>query len=71
MSLAPRSEDWPNCSRRILGEQQLQALDLQPDARHLGLGVPGPRLGLEPGRALGQDHRVRRGEIVGQWLAVG
>ncbi len=71
MSLAPRSEERPNCSRRILGQQQLEALDLPPDARDLSLGVPGPCLGREPGGALGQDHGVRNDEIGGQWLAVG
>ena len=70
ISLAPRSEDWPNCSRRILASSSLQPLDLQPGARYLGLGIPGPRLGLEPGCALGQDHGVRSDEIGGQWLAV-
>jgi hypothetical protein len=46
-----------------LGEQQLEALDLQPGAGYLGLGV-------EPCRALCQDHRVRNGEVTGQGVEV-
>ena len=42
-----------------LGQQQLQALDLEPGGGDQGLG-------LVPGAALGQDHRVRRGEVGGQ-----
>ena len=38
------------------GEEQLQALDLQGGGGDHGLG-------LAPGAALGQDHRVRGGEI--------
>jgi hypothetical protein len=42
-----------------LGEQQLQPLNLQR-------GYRDQRLGLAPGTALGQDHRVRRGEVAWQ-----
>ena len=49
-----------------LGQQQPQALDLEPGAGHQGFGVARPDLGLEPGGALGQDHGVRRGEIGGK-----
>jgi hypothetical protein len=48
------------------GEQQLEALDLQPGAGHLGLDDARPLLGGEAGRALGEDHRVRSGEVVGE-----
>jgi hypothetical protein len=56
-----------------LGEQQLQALDLETEGGDLAVlasdrGVPlgEPRLGGAPCRTLGMQHRVRRGEIVGQ-----
>ena len=42
-----------------LGEQQPQPLDLQRGGRD-------QRLGLVPGLALGQDHRMRRGEVAWQ-----
>jgi hypothetical protein len=42
------------------GQQQLQVRDLE-----FGSGDQG--LGLVAGAALGQDHRVRRGEIGGEW----
>jgi hypothetical protein len=49
--------------RPARGEQQPQALDLQPGAGH-------QRLGLEPRRTLGEDHRVRRSKVSGQGLQV-
>ena len=52
------------------GEQQ-PSRSISSRTPMLGLGIPGPRLGLEPGCALGQDHGVRRDEIGGQRLAVG
>ena len=56
----------PELLAPCLGQQQPQALDLEPGAGHQGFGVAGPALGLEPAVALGQDHRVRRGEIGGR-----
>lgn len=41
-----------------LGEEQLQALDLQPGAGDLGLG-------RQARGTLREDHRVRRGELIG------
>lgn len=49
-----------------LGEQQLQALDLEPGAGDLSFSVLGPRFGRAPRRPLGEDHRMRGGEIGGQ-----
>ena len=70
MSLAPRSEDWPNCSRRALASSSFRR-SISSRGATLGLGDSlAPRLGRMPCRALGQDHRVRRGEIVGQRLEV-
>ena len=42
-----------------LGQQQLQALDLE-------VGGGDQRLGLVPGAAFSQDHRVRRGKVGGE-----
>jgi hypothetical protein len=72
--LTPRSEDWPYRSRRALASSSLtQALDLEPQGGDLTVlasdrGVPlgEPRLGGVPRRTLGTQHRVRRGEVVGQ-----
>ena len=66
MSLAPRSDERPNCSRRALASSSFRrsissrALDTSASAWH------GPCLGREPRRPLGEDHRMRRGEVVGQ-----
>ena len=56
-----------------LGEQQLEALDLEPEGgdlvelvRECGVPFGELRLGGLPCRALGTQHRVRRGEVVGQ-----
>jgi hypothetical protein len=54
-----------------LGEQQLQALDLEPGAGDLGFSVLGPRFGRAPRRPLGEDHRMRGGEIGGQRIGAG
>ena len=59
----PRSAGLAELLAPGLGEQQLQALDLQPGAGDL-------RLGLEACGALGQDHRMRCGEVVGQGVEV-
>jgi hypothetical protein len=58
-----------------LGEQQLQALDLEPEGGdHTDLtsdyGIPlgKLRLGDVPCRALGTQHRMRSGKIVWQGI---
>jgi hypothetical protein len=55
------------------GEQQLEALDLEPEGgdlpdlvRECGVPFGKLRLGGLPRRALDTQHRVRRGEVVGQ-----
>jgi hypothetical protein len=53
-----------------LGEEQLQALDLQPGAAHQGLGALGACFGIQPGGAFRKDHRVRGGEVRGQRVKV-
>ena len=65
MSRLPRSLVCPNCSRRALASSSLRRSisSLAPDIR---ASACAPGLGLEPAVALGQDHRVRRGEIGGK-----
>ena len=46
-----------------LGQQQLEALDLEPGAGHHGFGVVRTVFGLAARIALGQDHGMRSGEI--------
>ena len=48
-----------------LGQEQLEALDLELGAGHQGQGGPRLGLGLAPHLALGQDHGMRGGEILG------
>jgi hypothetical protein len=55
------------------GEQELEAFDLEPEGGNLaglvgerGVSFGEPRLGGMPCRALGMQHRMRRGEVVRQ-----
>jgi hypothetical protein len=53
------------------GQEQLEALDLEPGAGHQGQGGPRLGLGLEPRLSLGADQGMRGGEILRQWLGAG
>jgi hypothetical protein len=70
MIFAPRSEDWPYCSRRALASSSFRR-SISRLAGDLGFSVLGPRFGFAPRRPLGEDHRMRGDEIGGQRIGAG